>query len=145
MNHPGFYLDLEVMSGAVDAVRGMEAAGHEVFFLSAPWTTNASCPSDKYAWVEAIFGEGYSNKLILAKDKTLIIGDILFDDKDPIPHKELADWTQVFFTQPYNKNATGFRINSWDSWERVVDSVYDYRRAEGIPLVHDVQKTGSFV
>ncbi|UDL15973.1 5'-nucleotidase [Microbacterium phage Pumpernickel] len=138
MNHPGFYRDLEVMEGAVEAFHEMEAEGHEVFFLSAPWVTNETCASDKYAWVEEMFGEGWSNKLILAKDKTVVSGDILFDDKEPIPHKERADWTQVYIDQPYNKSATGFRLYNWSDWKSVVSQVEDYRNTLKWQLFEDI-------
>lgn len=125
MNYPGFYADLEVIEGSVEAVKEMEAAGHEVFFLSAPWITNPTCASDKYDWVEEVFGEGWGNKLILAKDKTVVSGDLLFDDKEPIPHRERASWTQVYVDQPYNREAEGLRILSWepDQWKPILEQI----------------------
>lgn len=129
MNYPGFYADLLPMEGAVEAFKEAEAEGYEVFFLSAPWITNPTCASDKYNWIERVFGEGYGNKLILAKDKTVVSGDILFDDKDPILNKERASWTQVYFDQPYNRDAEGFRIYNWSDWRSVVSEVSDYRNS----------------
>ena len=127
MNHPGFYADLPVMAGAVEAVHEMVANGHEVIFLSAPWVTNPTCASDKYDWVERVFGEGYANRLILAKDKTVVSGGVLFDDKDPIPNKDRADWIQVFVNQPYNEGLPGHRILNWadGSWRQVLREVED--------------------
>lgn len=125
MNRAGFYKDMKPIDGAVDAVKEAQGMGHEVFFLSAPWITNSTCASDKYDWIEKIFGEGWGDKLILAKDKTVVSGDVLFDDKDPIPHKERADWTQVFFDQPYNREAEGLRILSWepDQWKPILEQI----------------------
>lgn len=125
MNHPGFYADLKPMAGGVEAVKEAESMGHEVLFLSAPWITNPTCASDKFNWVEKTFGEGWGNKLILAKDKTVISGDILWDDKDPIPNKERADWIQVFIDQPYNRDAEGYRISSWetDEWKTILTAL----------------------
>jgi len=123
MDYPGFYRHLQPMEGGVEAVREAEALGHEVFFVTAPWRTNRSCLQDKADWVAEHFGEKAVDQLIFAKKKHLIIGDILFDDKSPIEHADQAVWTQVFVHQPYNKDAKGLRIHSWDDWKDVVVQV----------------------
>src|SRR6187402_3304775 len=51
MNFPGFYRSLKLMDGAFKAVREMEKAGHEVWFLTAPWPTNPTCLQDKNDWI----------------------------------------------------------------------------------------------
>lgn len=134
MNRPGFYKEMEPIAGAVDAVKEAQALGHEVFFLSAPWITNTTCASDKYDWIEKTFGEGWGDKLILAKDKTVVSGDVLFDDKEPIPHKERADWVQVYFDQPYNQDGIGYRIHSWetDEWKTVIEQIAEAKAAEAL-------------
>jgi 5'-nucleotidase len=134
MNHPGFYRHLEPMEGAVDAVHEMTALGHEVHFLSAPWTTFLTCAQDKYDWIGQHFGDEWRNQLFLAKDKTLVHGDILFDDKTPIPKIERASWTQVFIHQPYNQNASGLRIHSWDpdEWKATLSVVEERIRMKRI-------------
>jgi Uncharacterized protein conserved in bacteria len=133
MNRPGFYRDLDPIDGAVDAVKEAVALGHEVHFLSAPWTTNPTCAQDKYDWIGKHFGDDWRDRLILAKDKTIVSGDILFDDKYPILKKERADWTQVFFDQPYNRNAEGLRITSWqtDEWKNIIELVAERKREAG--------------
>lgn len=130
MNHSGFYRNLLPMDGAVEAVKSAAKLGHEVFFVSSPWPSNPSCAQDKYDWIAEHFGDSWRKKLILASDKTIVSGDILFDDKDPIEQKDRADWVQVFYTQPYNKNATGLRINSWDpeEWTTIIEIVAEEKR-----------------
>jgi len=125
MDEPGFYADLEPMAGAVEAVKTAADMGHEVFFLSTPWTTNPTCAQDKYDWVGLHFGDDWRDKLILASDKSVISGDILFDDKFPISKKERADWIQVYYDQPYNQGASGYRLFSWDicEWKPIIESV----------------------
>lgn len=122
MNHPGFYRNLEPYEGAVEAVKEAQSLGHEVFFVSAPWVTNPTGASDKYAWVEEHFGLDLAKKLVLARDKTIVAGDILFDDKHPIPNRENATWAQVYVDAPYNRNEPGPRIHSWatDEWKNLV-------------------------
>ena len=131
MNHPGFYKDLKPMEGAIEAVKRAAEAGHEVHFVSAPWVTNNTCAQDKFDWIAQHFGEDWRDKLVLAKDKTIVSGDILFDDKEPIPHKERADWTQVYINQPYNQGAEGFRIYNWSEQEVVIEQVREFRERSG--------------
>lgn len=125
MDWPNFYRDLEPYEGAVDAVKEAVAMGHDVYFLSAPWTTNKTCASDKYAWVEEHFGHDLAKKLILSRDKTIVAGDILFDDKHPIENKGAATWEQVFMDAPYNRGVPGYRIHGWTTgeWQEIVADV----------------------
>jgi len=130
MDHEGFYRKLEPMDGAIDAVKEAAALGHEVHFVSTPWASNPTCAQDKYDWIAEHFGDDWRSKLILTYDKTVVSGDILFDDKDPISRRERADWVQVFYTQPYNKNAAGYRINSWDrdEWVSIIELIAEEKR-----------------
>lgn len=130
MNHTGFYRNLEPYEGAVDAVHEAISMGHEVFFLSAPWVTNPTGASDKYAWVEEHFGLDLAKKLILSRDKTIVAGDVLFDDKHPIPNKHLATWEQVFVDAPYNRDQPGYRITDWtsDQWKIVLSEIEEDRK-----------------
>lgn len=133
MDMHSFYRHLEPYEGAVEAVKEAAALGHEIFFLSAPWTTNETCASDKYAWVADHFGgDDWAKKLILAKDKTVIQGDVLFDDRHPIENRERASWTQVFVDAPYNRGIPGYRIQDWttDEWKNIVSLIQDKKRAE---------------
>lgn len=132
MNHPGIYRDLEPYEGAVEAVKEAQYLGHEVFFVSAPWVTNPTGASDKYAWVEEHFGLDMAKKLVLARDKTIVSGDILFDDKHPIPNREKSTWTQVYVDAPYNQEQPGLRIQDWttDEWKDVLILIQEEKRLE---------------
>lgn len=47
------------------------------------------CVYVQYAWVEKHLGHEFLEQVILTRDKTLITGDILIDDKPDILGKEL--------------------------------------------------------
>jgi 5'(3')-deoxyribonucleotidase len=143
MNWPGFYRHLEVMEGAVEAIKEMEAEGHEVRFLTAPWESNNTCLQDKQDWIAEHFGEEYRRKLFYAKDKDWVAGDILFDDKYPIPHAETASWVQVFITQPYNRDAPGLRIASIRDWRDGVAEVEKLHRTWQEEVWHLFEKHGA--
>ena len=46
------------------------------------------CVCVQYAWVEKHLGHEFLEQIILTRDKTLITGDILIDDKPDILGKE---------------------------------------------------------
>lgn len=144
MDYPSFYRDLEPYEGAVEAVQEMLGMGHEVFFLSSPWITNPTGASDKYAWVEQHFGFIMAKKLILARDKSVVSGDVLFDDRHPIPNKERASWTQVFVDASYNRDAEGYRIHSWstDEWKYILNDIEE-GRTNPVDILPDFKLIGS--
>jgi len=125
MDHPRFYRDLDVMPGAVEALHKMLELGHDVNICSAPWLTNETCAWDKSEWLRLNFGEDWPRRLILARDKSIVRGEILIDDKpnaQTLPSNLYTpEWTQIYFTQPYNKDLPGYRIDSWSEWESVLD------------------------
>lgn len=123
MEEPGFYANLPVMPGAVEALHEMEETGHTVTVCSTPWVSNPTCASDKLAWMERHFGEGWGIKTILTPDKTLVQGDVLIDDKPYIKGKGNRTWTQILFNAAHNQEVTHLRrMSSWDEWE---DKVWD--------------------
>ena len=122
MNHPGFYAELQPIPGGKQALNQMLSEGHDVHICTAPWLTNPSCASDKLAWVEEHIGEGWAKRVVITKDKTLVRGDILIDDKPEITGSMVPEWEQVFFTQEYNKDIDHIRrINNWAEWRKVLD------------------------
>ncbi|KAK2156686.1 hypothetical protein LSH36_207g03020 [Paralvinella palmiformis] len=62
----GFFRDLSPVDGALDAIKSMSSI--EGFF----------------EWVEHHLGWNWINKIIITKDKTIISGDLLIDDKPVI-------------------------------------------------------------
>lgn len=121
MNKPGFYRDIPVIDGAVDALHDMALHGHEVFIVTTPWQSNPTCASDKMAWVDQHLGADWVRRTIITHDKTLVVGDVLIDDKptihgvNPDPH-----WHHVLFDQPYNREINKPRITNWGPWKEVV-------------------------
>lgn len=121
------YINLEPIEGAIDALLSIQALGHEVLLVTSPWLTNPNCVQDKLAWVEKHLGAEWINRVIITKDKTLIDGDILIDDKPSIHGAKIdPTWVQVVFTQPYNRDVIArYRLDDWqaDNWLDVLASV----------------------
>ena len=119
-----FFNELDIMPGAVEALHSMLKAGHDVFFCTAPVGKHSPCVSDKFGWVEKHFGKEWVRRIVLTSDKTFISGDVLIDDKPGIKGCQNPPlWKQVYFTQPYNKDCKGPRINEWSEWESVLSSI----------------------
>lgn len=112
------YLDLPVIPGGIKALRSMVTHGHEVMICTSPWTDNPFCAQDKLDWVRAKLGSAWVDRVLITKDKTVVIGDYLIDDKPLIKGRLQPVWQQVMFTQPYNTNVERtLRLNSWAEWK----------------------------
>ncbi len=116
---PGFFRTLPPIPEAKEALLEMGSRGHDVIICSSPLLHNPTCASDKYNWLEENIGPGWDKKLIIAKDKTLIMGDILIDDRPEIRGNYVPVWEYVLFDHPYNRNFPGRRLN-WKNWKEVL-------------------------
>jgi 5'-nucleotidase len=117
MNMPSFYAQLEPIEGAAKAVNEMVAEGHEVTIVTSPWLTNITCAQDKLDSFEKHLGAGWGARAVITRDKTLVMGDILFDDKPDITGFYAPVWEHVYFTQPYNAQRTDKRrLDNWAAW-----------------------------
>ncbi len=110
----GFYRNLPIIDGAREALLSLIATGHEVRICTAPLTRYDNCVGEKFEWVERHFGIAFTKRIIIAKDKTVVGGDYLIDDKPHITgYRERPEWTQVIFDAPYNRDAQGMRLHGW--------------------------------
>lgn len=103
---PHFFRRLEPVEGAQEAFRRLcEASQYDVWILSSPSWSNPQSWTDKRLWVYQHLSEEAEGKLILSKEKSLLKGDILIDDKpensdsfDQFIHfgsSECPDWEAV--------------------------------------------------
>jgi 5'(3')-deoxyribonucleotidase len=76
----GFFRNLEPIDGAIDAYHRL-LQNFDVWFLTAPSFRNKLCYTEKAEWVERHLGFEALKHLIIAPDKSMVIGDFLVDDK----------------------------------------------------------------
>ena len=120
-NAPGFYASLPVVPGAAQALNAMLDAGWDVRICTAPLLTNPTCASDKFAWADQVLGQGWSRRVIIAKDKTLVRGDLLIDDKPVIDGDLTPTWQHVVFDATYNQDAPSpLRLTGWANWRQTL-------------------------
>jgi 5'-nucleotidase len=119
----GFYQNLKPIPGGVEALLEMRGLGYEVFICTTPkkFYHNQDCVYEKHAWVMKHLGKEWTERIILTRDKTLVQGVVLIDDKPEIVGAITPVWTHVYYDQPYNRRDTKKpRINDWMLWKEVL-------------------------
>lgn len=143
---PGFFRDLPPLPGARDALEAMLDAGHDVRICTAPVRAYRHCVREKYEWVEEHLGPHWTERMIITRDKTLVVGDVLIDDKPEVVGT-FADppWTHVYYRTPYNRHLPGRHLD-WSTWHQVLTAVEDERTTRGtllLPRLDDARTPAS--
>jgi 5'-nucleotidase len=116
----GFIRNLPPTPGGIEAVNAMLDAGHDVRFCTSHLFEYDYCVVEKYQWVEAHFGAPYVDRIILTRDKTLIRGDMLIDDKPAVTGIADPTWEHVLYDRPHNRAVLDKRRLTWNNWQDIV-------------------------
>lgn len=108
----GFFRSLPAIAGAKEALEELVHGGCIVRIVTAPIRT-AHSASEKMDWIAEHLGAEWCQRTILARDKTLIRGDILIDDNPEVAGEITPLWTHVLYDQEYNKAVNKKRL-TWD-------------------------------
>uniref|UniRef100_A0A4X2KS30 5',3'-nucleotidase, mitochondrial n=1 Tax=Vombatus ursinus TaxID=29139 RepID=A0A4X2KS30_VOMUR len=127
-----FFIELEPLPGAVEAVKEMARLENtDVFICTSPIKKYKYCPNEKYAWVEKHFGQEFLEQIVLTRDKTVVSGDLLIDDRPDITGWPRSgpnpSWEHILFTSCHNRHLQlqppHRRLHSWtDDWKAILDS-----------------------
>ena len=117
---PGFIRDLPPVPGAVDAFHALLAMGWDVRICTSPLTQYENCVAEKYQWVERHLGRDATQRMILTRDKTLVRGDLIIDDKPRIEGAVKPSWRHIVYDAPYNREATETPRLTWQNWRNVL-------------------------
>ncbi|MBU0906583.1 MAG: hypothetical protein KKE05_00330 [Nanoarchaeota archaeon] len=99
----------------------MAEMGHEVFICTSPSVTSSTCIQNKFDWVERYLGKEWKHKIVLTKDKTVVNGDILIDDKPRVDGVDgRPSWEHVLYDQPYNRWLKMVKRITWGNWKEVL-------------------------
>ena len=104
--------------------RALLAAGHDVRICTAPVNQYRYCAGEKIAWVEQHLGAEWTRRVIIAKDKTWVRGDILIDDKPTIEGSLPPLWQHRLYDAPHNRHLNVPRI-VWtqpETWADLLDN-----------------------
>lgn len=116
MTTPGFFRRLSPIPGGAGALNAMRSEGIDVWLCTSPLSGMPTCATEKFEWVAEHLGEWWTERIIIARDKTLVRGDILIDDRPEMTGVEQPTWEHVLYDQPYNRAATDKRRITWDDW-----------------------------
>lgn len=116
----GFFGSFAPIDGAKEALETMLALGHDVRICTAPKRDHTFCVPEKLAWIDKYLGRKWAERTIITRDKTLVHGDILIDDKPNITGVvSRPSWEHVFYDQPYNRRFGQRRLN-WSNYKEVL-------------------------
>lgn len=120
----GFFADISPVRGGLNAVKEMAALNHKVFICTSDIYGNKTGLTDKRTWIQKHLGHDFAKTMIFTRDKTLIRGDYLIDDKPAITGLLEPDWKHIIFDQPFNRDISDkTRIKSdWSNWKEIIPS-----------------------
>lgn len=125
-NTPGFWLNMEKTEGATWATQKLQDNGHDVYIVTMPWPTSISCFIEKYYWIQKNIRISPSN-IIYCKDKQLLRGDIIVDDRPEYLKNNSCDYT-IAFDYKYNRDIdVDFRAKSWSKIVKFVEGIEGVR------------------
>ena len=85
---------------------------YEVYIATTPWESFSACRGLKIEWLEKYFPFIKRDNIIFSKEKWLLDGDVLIDDR-PTTIDKFGRIT-ILIDYPYNKACTPtYRVNSW--------------------------------
>ena len=119
-NEPGFFQRLPLITGAGEALAEMIRRNIDFVICTSPVLGNPTCLQDKYNWLVEHFGSRVARRVIFTKDKTLVRGDILIEDRPDVTGEYPRSWEHVVFDASYNRHVTGRRRLTWANWQEVL-------------------------
>jgi 5'(3')-deoxyribonucleotidase len=138
---PDLFYSLQPIDGAVEGLKQLVDAGHEVCFVTA---TPQGCADAKYQWVSEHFPFMHNtHDMVMTHRKYLIHGDVFIDDS-PSNIREYRfrhHHTQIYtIAYPYNQHVASLcnvRAGSWDNteaaWESFVRGIETHAQAMYVP------------
>ena len=115
----GFFRSLPPIPGSIEALKKILEKDVEVFICTSPLSKYHNCVLEKYEWIERYFGMDLTTRIIMTRDKTLVSGDILIDDRPLIKGvNQQPSWEHILFAQPYNQHIINKRRITWKNWEK---------------------------
>lgn len=118
----GFFRELLPIPGAKEGLQALKEAGYVVHICTAPIWEFKFCIPEKLEWIEHELGHEWTVNTIIARDKTLIAGDILIDDKPEITGVRNPSWTHILYDQSFNRTSEKARIR-WDDIDNALSVI----------------------
>lgn len=101
LDEQGFFAKARVIAGAIDALREISFS-HKVYFATHSPETSRTAYYEKCTWVDRYFPFIGGDRVISVKDKGLLLGDVLIDDKPE--NLIMFQGRRVLYDQPWNRS-----------------------------------------
>lgn len=124
IKEPGFFRHLPPVRGAIETLKELKEAGHEIEIVTAA----SAGHSDKQAWVEKHlpFIDAFDD-VHYTRKKYRICGDLFIDDHE----KNLRQYRDVHggdkvvcFDQLYNRDYDGMRVLDWEEVPPLIEKIF---------------------
>jgi len=118
----GFFADLPAVAGGLQEISAMREAGFSVIICTSDIFANKTGLRDKREWVIRNIGEDFAKTMIFTRDKTVIRGNYLIDDKPVIKGALEPVWEHVIFDQPFNRETSHKKRmkSDWSNWQEII-------------------------
>lgn len=111
LHEKGFFQTLPIVPGALEGLLRLSKE-FEVYICTSP-VTSPWCATEKLLWIKANLGPKWARRTIITKDKTLVRGEYLIDDRPEVKGDLLPQWEHIHFDRPYNRGLSNRRIMDW--------------------------------
>jgi 5'(3')-deoxyribonucleotidase len=121
-----FWREIQAKPGAVEALQDFINRGMEVYLCTA--THYATIVNKFTEFIQRLFPFIGWKHIIIAYDKSMILGDVMIDDKlDNILHSRCP--TRILFSAPHNEDFVTdgrltYRARTWADVAEIVNDVY---------------------
>ena len=118
----GFFAALEPVEAGIQALEEMQSLGHRIIVCTSDIFANKTGLSDKRKWIHRYLGLEIAKAMIFTRDKTLVHGDYLIDDKPSITGIGTPNWIHVIYDQPFNRDIGDKPRMSvdWSNWKKII-------------------------
>lgn len=118
----GFFASLPPVKGGINAIEEMVFLGLRVFICTSAIYKNKNCLTEKKLWIKKYLGEDLARFAIFTKDKTIVKGNYLIDDRPNITGVVTPEWKHIIFDQPVNRDIKNkLRIKmDWSNWKEII-------------------------
>ena len=108
-----FWGGLPLVDGAKKAIRYLRAFGHEIVWVTSPWSSCIGWETARRSWIKKNFG---SDDVVVTSSKHHIDGDVFIDDKP----ENVEAWKKAhpnkkafIYDQTYNRDYSGAPRFDW--------------------------------
>lgn len=127
----GFFYGLKPIEGALDALRDLIDAGHEVCIVTSPCTPASAM--EKMQWLKRNAPFIPADQVFICKKKHYVVGDVLIDDAPHNADSYKAVWQKSFVATlgyAYNRDCKSYDFiadhRAPDAWQKIVAAISEF-------------------